>query len=143
MYFSCNVCEASTSAQLSCFLPFVLFVLNTRLVSWVSLRCFPHLFAVEDGKHWVVLISAFLLTHSTMELGNGSRVCMVGMAMGKVMVTRSLLLLLGVASGHRQPSVGEKRLKGLIIFQTPLCSFLKTKHRTVYGGKMGGYGRKV
>ena len=72
---------------------FVPFVRNVRLVSWVALWCFPHLFAANDGKHWAVSILAFSLA-----LYNGNTVCMVGMAMGKVMVTSSLLLLLGVAS---------------------------------------------
>ena len=75
------------------FVPCVPFVRNVRLVSWVALRCFPRLFAANDGKHWAVFILAFLQAQY-----NGNTVCMVGMAMGKVMVTRSLLLLLGVAT---------------------------------------------
>ena len=71
---------------------FVPFVRNVRLVSWVALWCFPHLFSANDGKHWAVFILAFPQAQF-----NGNTVCMVGMAMGKVMVTRSLLLL-GVAT---------------------------------------------
>ena len=86
------------------------FVLNVRLVIWASLLsgAFHTLFAA-DGKHWAVFINS----HSTMEVGRV--VWMVGkMAIGKVMVTSSVLLLLGVPPPLSQPNVGEKRLKGLL-----------------------------
>ena len=46
------------------------------------------------------------------------------MAIGKVMVTSSVLLLLGVPPPS-QPNVGEKRLKGLLMLRTQPCAFLR------------------
>ena len=59
------------------------------------------------------------------------------MAIGKVMVTSSLLLLLGVPP----PNVGEKRLKGLLMLRTQPCAFLRPAQYNEYTVLLGENGQ--